>query len=94
MFISDLRNCSSKEQEHKRVHKELAKIRLKFGNTKKTMSAYDKKKYVWKLLYIQMLGYLVDFGQMESINLICSSKYSEKYTGYIAAALLLNEHSE
>jgi len=31
---------------------------------------------------------------MESINLICSTKHSEKYTGYIAAALLLNEHSE
>ena len=32
MFISDIRNCSNKEQEQLRVDKELGKIRKKFAS--------------------------------------------------------------
>lgn len=42
------------------------------------MSGYDKKKYVCKLLYMYILGWDIDFGHMEAVNLISSSKYSEK----------------
>lgn len=48
------------------------------------MSGYDRKKYAWKLLYIHILGYEVDFGLQESFFLVNSSKFSEKYTGYAA----------
>jgi len=47
---------------------------LKDGN----LNGYQKKKYVCKLLYIYILGWEVDFGHMEALNLISSSKYSEK----------------
>jgi AP-2 complex subunit alpha len=33
---------------------------------------------VWKIIYMMMLGVEVDFGHMEAVNLISSSKYSEK----------------
>jgi len=46
MFISDIRNCQSKDLEEKRVLKEMSKIRELFSNTRKTLSAYDRKKYV------------------------------------------------
>lgn len=42
------------------------------------MSVYEKKKYVWKILYIYMLGYDVDFGHMETMALISAPKYAEK----------------
>lgn len=32
-FISEIRSCQNKEQEMKRVDKELANIRAKFGDT-------------------------------------------------------------
>ena len=32
VFISDIRNCSNKEQEQLRVDKELGKIRKKFAS--------------------------------------------------------------
>ena len=35
---------------------------------------YDKKKYVWKLLYIYMLGYEVEFGHKQAADLIPASK--------------------
>ena len=93
IFIADIKNCQTKDAEEKRVLKEMAKIREKFSNSRKAMSSYDRKKYIWKLLYIHMLGYDADFGHMEAINMICSPRYSEKYTGYMAASLLLSSSS-
>ncbi len=89
-FVSDIRNCASKEAERKRVEKELAKIRVKFANDQ-TLSGYDRKKYVWKLLYAYMLGYEVDFGHIQAVNLCSSPKYSEKLAGYLACSLLLSD---
>mmetsp|Transcript_40767 Transcript_40767/g.67711 ORF Transcript_40767/g.67711 Transcript_40767/m.67711 type:complete len:987 (-) Transcript_40767:172-3132(-) len=93
VFISDLRNCSSKEQESKRVEKEMAHIRSKFTSDTH-MNGYNRKKYVWKILYMYMLGYEVDFGHMEAVNLISSPKYSEKSVGYAWCALMLREGDE
>ncbi|CAM9271765.1 unnamed protein product, partial [Discosporangium mesarthrocarpum] len=87
-FIQEIRLCSNAEQEQKRVDKELANIRNKFSSSS-GLSSYNKKKYVWKLVYMFMLGYEIDFGHMEMISLISSTKYSEKNVGYIAVSLLL-----
>lgn len=92
-FISDIRSCQNKEAESKRVDKELAKIRARFGEDK-PLSAYDRRKYVWKLLYIYMLGYDVEFGHKQACDLIPAGKYSEKQVGYMACSILLNETDE
>ena len=57
ILISDIRNCTTKLDENKRVEQELEKIRKKFGSTK-GVSGYDKKKYIWKLLYITVQWFL------------------------------------
>lgn len=93
MFISEIRQCTlyqctwlhtnimmvagnNKEEEQKRINKELGKIRSKFSQT--NIGGYQLKKYVWKIIYMMMLGVEIDFGHMEAVNLISSSKYSEK----------------
>ncbi|KAL3822105.1 hypothetical protein ACHAXA_011883 [Cyclostephanos tholiformis] len=97
-FISDLRNAKSKEEESNRVEVELAKIRQKFnpGDSKlaadgsnPSLSSYQRKKYVWKLAYIHVLGYEVDFGHAEVLSLVRSKKFNEKTVGYVALSLLL-----
>lgn len=94
ILINDIRNCNTREQENKRVENELDKIRKKFSSNK-VLSGYDKKKYVWKLVYIYILGYEVDFGHNYAADLITSIKFSEKITGYIAMSVLFKEsHSE
>eukprot|EP00297_Palpitomonas_bilix_P001830 CAMPEP_0113872814 /NCGR_PEP_ID=MMETSP0780_2-20120614/3424_1 /TAXON_ID=652834 /ORGANISM="Palpitomonas bilix" /LENGTH=977 /DNA_ID=CAMNT_0000858391 /DNA_START=45 /DNA_END=2974 /DNA_ORIENTATION=- /assembly_acc=CAM_ASM_000599 len=93
VLISDIRQCANKEEEKVRVDKELAHIRGKFRDSNK-LSSYQKKKYVWKMLYIYMLGYDIDFGHMEAIQLISSTVFSEKQVGYLAITLLLNEHHD
>lgn len=93
VFISDVRNCQNKEQERLRVDKELGNIRTRFKN-EKGLTPYEKKKYVWKMLYIYMLGYDVDFGHMEAVSLISAPKYPEKQVGYIVTSCLLNENHD
>ncbi|KDP34356.1 hypothetical protein JCGZ_11239 [Jatropha curcas] len=93
VFISDIRNCPNKEQERLRVDKELGNIRTRFKH-EKGLSPYEKKKYVWKMLYIYMLGYDVDFGHMEAVSLISAPKYPEKQVGYIVTSCLLNENHD
>ncbi len=56
----------------------MAKIRKKFKESGAKLSGYDRRKYVSKILYMYLLGYEPDFGYMEAINLISSSKYAEK----------------
>ncbi|KAK4492238.1 hypothetical protein RD792_003039, partial [Penstemon davidsonii] len=58
------------------------------------LTPYEKKKYVWKMLYIYMLGYDVDFGHMEAVSLISAPKYPEKQVGYIVTSSLLNENHD
>ncbi|GAU98224.1 hypothetical protein RvY_09400 [Ramazzottius varieornatus] len=93
VFISDIRNCKSKEAEVKRINKELANIRSKFKGDK-TLDGYQKKKYVCKLLFIFLLGHDIDFGHMEAVNLLSSNKYSEKQVGYLFISVLISADSE
>lgn len=87
-FISEIRAIDDKALEIQRVDKELGNIRQKFSNSS-SLSAYQKKKYVWKLCYIYMLGYDVDFGHVEFISLLSAPNFSEKSVGYMAIGLLL-----
>ncbi|KAF3833207.1 hypothetical protein F7725_026872 [Dissostichus mawsoni] len=88
VFISDIRNCKSKEAEVKRINKELANIR------DKALDGYSKKKYVCKLLFIFLLGHDIDFGHMEAVNLLSSNKYTEKQIGYLFISVLVNSNSD
>lgn len=93
VFISDIRNCKSKEAEIKRINKELANIRSKFKGDK-TLDGYQKKKYVCKLLFIFLLGHDIDFGQMEAVNLLSSNKYTEKQIGYLFISVMISAHND
>ncbi|KAH8670199.1 Adaptor protein-like protein complex AP-2 [Tricladium varicosporioides] len=93
-FIADLRNARARELEEKRINKELANIRYVITFDNGSLSGYHKKKYVCKLLYIYILGWNVDFGHLEAVNLISANKYSEKQIGYLAMTLFLHEQHE
>jgi AP-2 complex subunit alpha len=92
-FISEIKSCQSKDDERARVDKELANIRQKFAASS-SLNSYQKKKYVWKMCYIYMLGYDIDFGHIELISLLSSSKFQEKSVGYMGVALLLKPEDE
>lgn len=54
----------------------MAHIRQKFKEGQ--LDGYQKKKYLAKVVFTYILGYKVDVGHMEAVNLISSTKYSEK----------------
>lgn len=91
-FIGDIRNCKTDDEERERVEQELAKIRASFAQT--SVGSYAKKKYLWKIMYMYILGYPVDFGHMQCVDLIRSDNYSEKNVGYVGISLLLIEYSD
>ncbi|OBZ87659.1 AP-2 complex subunit alpha [Choanephora cucurbitarum] len=92
VFIADIRKCRVRELEEKRINKEMANIRSKFKEG--SLNGYQKKKYVCKLLYMYILGWDIDFGHLEAVNLISSQTYSEKQIGYLAVTLLFHENSD
>lgn len=75
-----------KNSEYKRIEVELANIRKSFAGKP---NSYDKRKYVWKLAYIQLLGHEILSGHMEAIQLLSSPRYVEKAVGYIAVSILI-----
>ncbi|KAH9023756.1 Adaptor protein complex AP-2 alpha subunit [Lactarius hengduanensis] len=95
-FIADIRGARVRDLEEKRINKEMANIRKKFKvhRSDGNLDGYQKKKYVAKVLYTYILGYKVDVGHMEAVNLISSPKYSEKQIGYLAVTLLMHENSD
>ena len=38
------------------------------------VAAYDRKKYLWKLMYTKMLGYDIEFGHKQAMDLMASSR--------------------
>ncbi len=92
-FLIDMAPQRNQDEEQGRIDKELANIRKKF-RVGTGLNSYSRKKYVWKLVYIFMLGYDVDFGHNEILLLLSSPKYSEKNVGYIAAGMLIHHGDE
>eukprot|EP00939_MAST-03C_sp_MAST-3C-sp1_P004742 g4742.t1 len=72
----------------------MANIRKKFTQKEKKLNSYNNMKYVWKMCYMWMLGYEVDFGHMQVISLITGLKLSEKQVGYLAMTLLVQQSDD
>ncbi|KAH3766242.1 clathrin-adaptor gamma chain [Pelomyxa schiedti] len=88
-LIKMVRACKTAAEERETIAKECAVIRNSF-----TDEGSNKHRNVAKLLYIHMLGYPTQFGQMECLKLIASPFYADKRLGYLALMLMLDENSE
>eukprot|EP01125_Pyxidicula_operculata_P002647 TRINITY_DN124_c1_g1_i1.p1 TRINITY_DN124_c1_g1~~TRINITY_DN124_c1_g1_i1.p1 ORF type:complete len:1591 (+),score=529.24 TRINITY_DN124_c1_g1_i1:48-4820(+) len=94
-FINGIRACDNdKQQEETIVKTEMAKIRKKLHQQKKSLDGYTRRKCVVKLLFMYLMGYEADFGYNESLGLLASSKMVEKLMGYITLGAVLNEDHE
>lgn len=89
-FVADLRAVGSSEAETTRVQSELASLKRKIARSRKShdVGGYETKKIVAKLIHIYLLGYDVEFGHEEMLNLLRSDRYSEKMFGYLGMSLL------
>ncbi|KAL9644552.1 hypothetical protein ABK040_009416 [Willaertia magna] len=88
-LIRAVRNCKTQSEERNVIAKECAAIRTAL----KEQHPYRARNAA-KLMYIHMLGYPTNFGQIECVNLISSAKYPEKRIGYLSLMILLDENQE
>lgn len=72
------------------VQKECAYIRTTFRQEDNVWRCRN----VVKLLYLHVLGYPVQFGQLECLKLMASPRFTDKRIGYLGAMLLLDEKQE
>ena len=89
-LIRQIRAARTAAEERAVVNKECAYIRNAFREE----DSMWRCRNVAKLLYIHMLGFPAHFGQLESLKLIVSPKFTDKRIGYLAAMLLLDERQE
>lgn len=89
-LIRNIRSCKTAAEERSVINKECADIRNGFRDTDTTFRCRN----VAKVLYIHMLGYPAHFGQLETLKLLPSSRFTDKRIGYLGAMLLLDENRE
>lgn len=89
-LIRAVRGCKTAAEERGLIQKECASIRQAF----KEGRDYSRSANMLKLLYITMLGYSTEFGQMEVVKLIAQSEYIAKRIGYLTLAVVLDETHE
>jgi AP-1 complex subunit gamma-1 len=89
-LIRAVRACKTAAEERAVISKESALIRTAI----KEEDEQYRHRNVAKLMFIHMLGYPTQFGQMECLKLISAQSFPEKRIGYLALTLLLNESAE
>lgn len=103
-FIADLRSSQQSQEHEKRIQSEIIKIKQHFENSSKKSSSghdkvggYQRKKYIAKLAYIYITSNTkklndILFGLDQTVELLQSNVYSEKFMAYMVLELLY-EHS-
>ncbi|KAJ2877819.1 clathrin associated protein complex large subunit, partial [Coemansia asiatica] len=90
-LIRAVRVCKTAADERSVIQRESAAIRTSF----KEADSHDARYVnVQKLLYIYLLGFPVQFGQLECLKLAASARFSDKRVGYLGVTLLLDEKQE
>ncbi|KAJ2718995.1 clathrin associated protein complex large subunit, partial [Coemansia sp. D1744] len=84
-LIRAVRVCKTATDERNVIRRESAAIRTSF---KEVESQDARFVNVQKLLYIYLLGFPVQFGQLECLKLAASARFSDKRVGYLGVTLL------
>ena len=77
-YISELQSCSSLEEEHQCVRREMIHVRSKLISSGSKSDRYEQKKSAAKVIYTRLQGFPVDGISLEPYALMSSPKYSEK----------------
>ena len=91
-FLNDVLRSVSKEREHEKIMNELQSIKKNVN--KKDHKEHNKRTDVLKMIIINLLGYEIDFGLIEVIELLSSPKYESKRIGSLAFRMIYQNNEE
>ncbi|KAG8349094.1 Adaptin N terminal region Adaptin C terminal domain [Trypanosoma vivax] len=89
-LITAVRQCKTAAEERILINKESAIIRESLRGGK----SHSRTRNMLKLLYISMLGYPTEFGQVEVVSLLGQADYEGKRVGYLTLQMVLSENDE
>ena len=89
-----MRACKTAADERAVIQKESAHIRTQFRTADSHTDPDLRYVQISKLLYIHMLGYPAQWGQIECVKLVASQRFADKRLGYLGIMLLLDENQE
>ncbi|KAH0792436.1 Adaptin N terminal region family protein [Histomonas meleagridis] len=89
-FVSSVRLLESPEEEKFIISTEKAEIRSYL----RKLDPDFRPTIVAKLIFLNLMNQDTSWGQMETINLMASERFSYKSIGYIGASILLDPESE
>nr|XP_033776245.1 AP-4 complex subunit epsilon-1 isoform X3 [Geotrypetes seraphini] len=91
-LIRSITALSSKQEEEKLIHQELANLKATVSSPSTTLR--QMKECMVRLIYCEMLGYEASFGYIHAIKLAQQGNLLEKRVGYLAVSLFLHENHD
>jgi AP-1 complex subunit gamma-1 len=89
-LIQSFRDCKTAAEERALILREKAIIRNSFIEQEHQFKLRNLAKLIW----INMLGFETDFGQLECLNSLCTEDFSLKKIGYLGLSIFFSEKSE
>ena len=91
-LITAIGDCRSKQEEDKIMSAESEILKSEISKTSSTPS--QKKEFLIRSIYLEMLGHDASFAHLHAVNLTQDKNILNKRVGYLACSLLLNDSSE
>ncbi|XP_056137816.1 AP-4 complex subunit epsilon-1 [Lampris incognitus] len=91
-LIRGITELTSKHEEEKLIHREMASIKEQVSSPNTSMR--QMKELMVRAIYCEMLGYEASFSYIHAIKLAQQGTVLEKRVGYLAVSLFLNESHE
>eukprot|EP01125_Pyxidicula_operculata_P022818 TRINITY_DN959_c1_g1_i1.p1 TRINITY_DN959_c1_g1~~TRINITY_DN959_c1_g1_i1.p1 ORF type:complete len:727 (+),score=126.25 TRINITY_DN959_c1_g1_i1:40-2220(+) len=89
-MITKIKECKTKSEERALVASISADLRT---NLRGDNSEF-RNQNLFKLLFINTMGYPTHWAQLECMNIISKTSFSDKRAGYLALSILLDEQQE
>ena len=91
-LIQSIGDSRSKQEEDKIMKAESEILKSQISKTSATPT--QKKEFLIRSIYLEMLGHDASFAHLHAVNLTQDKNILNKRIGYLACALLLNDNSE
>ena len=91
-LIQSIGDSRSKQEEDKIMAAESEILKSEISKTSATPT--QKKEFLIRSIYLEMLGHDASFAHLHAVNLTQDKNILNKRIGYLACALLLNDSSE